>query len=253
MTERVESSPQKRTVAVVLCAGQGARMGAGQNKVFLSLAGAPVAAHAIGAFERSPLVDETLVVGRADELERLRKDVVARYGFAKVSGVLAGGSSRHQSEERALDALRGRITAGEIGAVMIHDGARPLVTTHEIARLMVAVRALPQPGGALLVTPLAADERVARVGEDSVVERIFAPDELARAQTPQGFDARTLLAAYDRARRAGFEGTDTASVVEAVGAPVVTVLGDETNIKVTTPDDLLRAEAILRARGGAAL
>lgn len=253
MTERVESSPQERTVAIVLCAGQGARMGAGQNKIFLSLAEAPVAAHAIGAFERSPLVDETLVVGRADELERLRKDVVARYGFAKVSGVLAGGSTRHQSEERALDTLRGRITAGEIGVVMIHDGARPLVTTDEIARLVVAVRALPQPGGALLATPLAADEHVARVGEDSVVDRVFAPDELARAQTPQGFAARTLLAAYEHARREGFEGTDTASVVEAVGAPVVIVLGDETNIKVTTTDDLLRAEAILRARGGAAL
>ena len=242
-----------RTVAIVLCAGQGARMGAGQNKIFLSLAVAPVAAHAVGAFARSPLVDEILVMGRADELDRLREEIVARYGFAKVSGVLAGGESRHQSEERALDALRARIVAGEIDLVMIHDGARPLTTLDDIARLVAAVRALPQPGGALLATPLTPDERIARVGADGVVEQVFAPDALARAQTPQGFEARTLLAAYDRARRAGFEGTDTASVVEVAGAPVVIALGDEENIKVTTPDDLLRAEATLRARGASAL
>ena len=242
-----------RTVAIVLCAGQGARMGATQNKIFLPLAGAPVAARAIAAFERSPLVDEIIVVAHPDELGRIREEIIARYGFAKVSAVLAGGASRHQSEERALDALRARIESGEIGLVMIHDGARPLTTTEAIARLAAAVRALPQPGGALLVTPLEADERVARVGADGVVEQVFAAAELARAQTPQGFDARTLLAAYDRAQRDGFEGTDTASVVEAIGAPVAVVTGDEDNIKVTTPDDLLRAEATLRARGGAAL
>lgn len=254
MTESARPPTPGRTVAIVLCAGQGARMGAGQNKIFLSLAGAPVAAHAVGAFERSPLVDEILVMGRADELARLREEIVARYGFAKVSGVLAGGSSRHQSEERALDALRERIMAGEIGVVMIHDGARPLVTTDDIARLVAAVRSqTPQPGGALLVAPLAPDERIARVGVGGVVEQVFTTGQLARAQTPQGFDARILLAAYDHARREGFEGTDTASVVEAAGAQVVIALGDEDNIKVTTPDDLLRAEAILRARGGAAL
>ena len=228
-------------------------MGAAQNKVFLPLAGAPVAAHAVAAFERSPLVDEIVVVAHPDELGRIREEVVARYGFAKVSGVLAGGASRHQSEERALDALRERIMTGEIGLVMIHDGARPLTTPDAIARLVVAIRALPVPGGALLVTPLAPDERIAKVSADGVVEQVYAPTELARAQTPQGFDARMLLVAYDRARYESFEGTDTASVVEALGAPVAVVAGDEDNIKVTTPDDLLRAEATLRARGGVAL
>lgn len=253
MTVSAESSSRGKTLAIVLCAGQGARMGAAQNKIFLPLAGAPVAAHAIAAFERSPLVDEIIVVAHPDELERIREEIIARYGFVKVSGVLAGGASRHQSEERALDALRERIASGAVGLVMIHDGARPLTTADAIARLAAAVRALPQPGGALLVTPLAPDEHVARVGADGVIEQIYATTELARAQTPQGFDGRTLLAAYDRARRDGFEGTDTASVVEALGAPVAVAYGDEDNIKVTTPDDLLRAEATLRARGGAAL
>jgi 2-C-methyl-D-erythritol 4-phosphate cytidylyltransferase len=248
VTQGADAARQAKTLAIVLCAGQGSRMGAAQNKVFLPLAGAPVAAHAISAFQASTLVDEIIIVGHRDELARIREEIVAPYPFTKVSGALAGGASRHQSEERAMEALRERIMSGEIGLVMIHDGARPLITGAAIARLVAAVRALPQPGGALLATPVAPDERIARVGADGVVEQVFAAAELARAQTPQGFDARTLLAAYDRARREGFEGTDTASVVEATGAPVVIAPGDEENIKVTTPDDLLRAEATLLAR-----
>ena len=249
MTQSAETRQRGRTLAVVLCAGQGARMGATQNKIFLLVGGAPVAAHAIGAFQRSPLVDDIIVMARPDELARIREEIVARYALTKVSGVYSGGASRHQSEERALEVARERIMSGEIDLIMIHDGARPLIAPDAIARLADTVRSLPQPGGALLATPLASDERIARIGADGRVERVFASAELARAQTPQGFDARTLLAAYDLARGDGVEGTDTASVVEASGAPVVLVSGDEANIKVTTPDDLLRAEATLRARG----
>ena len=237
-----------KTLAIVLCAGQGSRMGATQNKIFLPLAGQPVGARAIAAFQRSPLVDEIVVMAHPDELARVRNEIVARHGFSRVSAVWAGGATRHQSEWRALDMLRPRIVSGELALVMIHDGARPVVSEVEIARLVSAIQALPQPGGALLATPLASGERIARIGPNGVVEQVFASGELARAQTPQGGDARTLLAAYDQAQRTGFEGTDTASVIEAFGAPVVVVAGDERNIKVTTPDDLLRAEATLRAR-----
>jgi 2-C-methyl-D-erythritol 4-phosphate cytidylyltransferase len=239
-----------KTLAIVLCAGQGSRMGATQNKVFLRLAGESVAAHAIRVFEHSPLVDEIVVVAHPDERERMRAEIVIPGAFVKVSDVVAGGASRHQSEERALDALRGRIVSGEIALVMIHDGARPLTTGDEIARLIAAVRGLAQPGGALLATPIAPDEHIALVAADGTLARVFTADEVARAQTPQCFDARTLLAAYDRARRVGFEGTDTASVVEAAGALVALAAGDEANIKVTTPDDLLRAAATLRTRTG---
>ncbi|HET9111596.1 MAG TPA: 2-C-methyl-D-erythritol 4-phosphate cytidylyltransferase [Ktedonobacterales bacterium] len=240
---------QGQTLAIVLCAGQGSRMGAAQNKIFLPLAGMPVGARAIGVFQDSPLVDEILVMAHPLEVQRVREELIAPYHFAKVSGVAAGGASRHQSEERALEVVRERIASGDIGLVMIHDGARPLVTGHEIARLVTAIRASPRPGGALLATRVAPDERIAQVGADGLLEHVFSAGELARAQTPQGFDALALLAAYDHARREGIEGTDTASVVEAAGGLVVVVAGDEANLKVTTPDDLLRAEAILRARG----
>lgn len=243
---------QGKTLAIVLCAGQGSRMGVGQNKVFLPLAGIPVGARAIAAFQAAPLVDEIVVVGRLDELERIRQELIAPYSFTKVSATLAGGATRHQSERQALEALRPRIMSDEIALVMIHDGARPLVSGDEIARLVATVRGLLRPGGALLATPLAADEHIARVSPDGVADgavvQLFAAGELARAQTPQGFEARMLLAAYDRAERERFEGTDTASVVEAAGGLVIVVSGDAANLKVTTPDDLLRAEAILRER-----
>jgi 2-C-methyl-D-erythritol 4-phosphate cytidylyltransferase len=166
--------------------------------------------------------------------------------------VIPGGASRHQSERRALDALRGRIEAGEIEIVLLHDGARPFVTADEIARVVDAAR---RHGAAILAAPLAPDELLLEVAPDGTPQVIAAPEELMRAQTPQAFAARTLLAAYDRAHAAGFEGTDTAASVERLGQQVAAVPANRANpnanLKITTPDDLLRAEALLREDAGA--
>jgi 2-C-methyl-D-erythritol 4-phosphate cytidylyltransferase len=233
---------QGRTVAVILCAGQGTRMGAAGNKVFLPLGGKPLLAHAIAAFERAPTVDEILLVAHPREVEQCRA-LAARYHPRKVIGVVAGGASRHQSEQCALDALRERIDAGAVGMILIHDGARPFVTPDTIARL---IRAAREVGGALLATPLAPDEVVAQVSDQGEVTTIFPTREVWRAQTPQAFAASILLEAYDSAASEGYEGTDTASVVERVGQPVQVVPGSPRNIKITTPGDLARAAMMLR-------
>jgi 2-C-methyl-D-erythritol 4-phosphate cytidylyltransferase len=148
----------------------------------------------------------------------------------------------------ALNALRPRIAAGEIEIVMIHDGARPLVTPEEITRLTQAVRDLPEPGGALLTASVAASDEIGEIDPDGTLTRVFAGADLARAQTPQAFHAALLLDAYDRGAADGFDGADTASTVERLGAPVVSVAGSDENLKLTTPDDLARAEAIIQAR-----
>src|SRR5262245_25350021 len=93
-----------RTVAVVLCAGQGTRIGAGRNKVVLPLAGRPILAHTLEACERSEAVDDVLLVAHPDECEFCRREIVARFGLGTVGAVVAGGATRHQSEERALEA-----------------------------------------------------------------------------------------------------------------------------------------------------
>jgi 2-C-methyl-D-erythritol 4-phosphate cytidylyltransferase len=238
------------TVTVILCAGQGARMRASRNKVFLPLLGRPLIAYTLAAFEQASAVDEILLVAHPDEVSYFAREVIPGVGASKVSYVIAGGATRHQSEQSALEALRERITAGEIALVMIHDGARPLVTPAEIDQLAEVARA---GVGAILVTPVAASETLLETHSGGEIALVEAPEELGRAQTPQAFDARLLLAAYDRAREDGFEGTDTASALERLDYAIRAVEGSDENIKVTTPDDLLRAETILRARQGSPL
>jgi len=229
-------------VAVVLGAGQGTRMGAGHNKVLLTLRGKPILVHALAAFEQTPQVTETLLVAHPDE-EAMCRELVAEYGLAKVAAVIPGGVTRHQSEDCALDWLRPRIEVGEIALVLVHDGARPLITPDEIAELITATATT---GGALLAA--APDETLFQLDDEGNVMRTWPSDELALAQTPQAFDARRLLAAYDAARADGFDGSDTAASFERAGGQVRVVIGPPTNLKITTPDDLLRAEALLASR-----
>jgi 2-C-methyl-D-erythritol 4-phosphate cytidylyltransferase len=229
-------------VAIVLGAGQGSRMGGERNKMFLPLADTPVLVHALSAFERTPEVAEIVLVAHPREVEVCEREIVWRYALGKVRAVIAGGNSRHQSEAHALAHLRPRILAGEVGVILIHDGARPLVTPDEIARVIAAARAT---GGALLASAVAPEETILEVAPDGAVTRHYLSAELARAQTPQGFVATLLLRAYDEAAVTGYEGTDTAASVERIGHAVAIVTGSERNLKITTPDDLLRAEALL--------
>ncbi len=235
--------PEALTVAVVLGAGQGTRMGVDRNKIFLPLAGKPILAHALAALSSSPAVDEVLLVAHPNEVATCQRDIVRRYDLARVSAVIAGGASRHQSEDRALAHLRPRIEAGAIAIVLVHDGARPFVTVDDIDRLISAAR---DTGGAMLATPAPADETIAELDDSGAIVGIIDNAGLWRAQTPQAFDAATLLAAYDLARRDGFAGTDTASSYERLGCVVRVVPGSPSNIKVTTPEDLARVEWMLR-------
>lgn len=234
----------QRTVAVILCAGQGRRMGTPQNKVYLPLAGRPLLAHTLAAFEHSAEVTDILLIAHPDELDQLRL-IANESGAHKVIGVECGGETRHQSETCALEALRPQIERGKVAVVLIHDGARPLVPTTDIDALARVARA---HGAALLATPLTPGEVVVEVGADGHVAAWVDPDCLWRAQTPQAFEARELLLAYDEARDAGFEGTDTAATYERRGHRVRVVPGSRHNFKVTTPDDLIRAETRLAHR-----
>lgn len=237
-----EQSAAAGVVAVVLCAGQGTRMGASQNKVFLPLAGKPLVVHAIEALAGSLEVGRVLLVAHPNEVEYVRREIVERFAVRGVMGVIAGGSTRHQSEMRALETLRQQVDVGQVDIILIHDGARPMVTREDIARLVAAAR---ETGGALLATPVAASEAVARLAEDGGIAEVYTSGALWRAQTPQAFAAQRLLAAYDRASAEGFEGTDTAASYERLGYPVRVVAGDARNLKVTTPEDLARAERLL--------
>ena len=220
-------------------------MRAAQNKVFLPLVGKPLLVYTLEALSSAREVDEILLVAHANERAYCEDEIVRRYNFSCVSGVIAGGATRHQSEERALEALRSRIEDGAVDVVLIHDGARPFVPTDEVEAL---VREARQFGGALLATPVGHDEGIVRMDDTKVAVEALPAGELWRAQTPQAFEARALLAAYDAARRDGFEGTDTAASFERSGRAVHILAGSGENFKVTTPHDLVRAQRIVRER-----
>lgn len=230
------------TVAVVLGAGQGTRMGAERNKVLLALGDRPILAHALAAFERAPVVDEIVLVAHPREVEECRA-LAAREELRKVAGVIAGGATRHQSEWCALSLLRKRIEAGQVGTVLIHDGARPFVSPRAIAAVTRAAR---RAGGALLALPLDTSEVVVTADPEGAISQVFEAGRLWRAQTPQAFRACELLAAYKDAARDGYEGTDTAASFERAGGVVRVVRGSPRNLKITTPADLARAITLLQ-------
>lgn len=236
-------SPTGRAVAVLLCAGQGTRMGAPQNKVFLTLSGEPLLAFSTRAFVAAPSIDEVLFVAHPDEIGRVRREIANVYAAAKTRDVVSGGATRHQSEERALAALRPDIEARQVDVVLIHDAARPFVRPEDIESLVVAARSCR---AALLASPVRKDEVIARIGPDGALLAALDSRELFRAQTPQAFEAGVLLTSFNQAQLDGYEGTDTASSVERVGQAIHVITGVDGNFKVTTPKDLLRAEASLR-------
>jgi len=234
----------QRVVSVVLCAGQGKRVGHHLNKILLPIEGQPLFLYSVKVFERCPAVDEILLVGAAKEKEQLSKSV-QQAQCRKVQHIIQGGNTRHASEYNALQFLRKRIENGEIEIVLIHDGARPLISVAQVNQIIEKARDV---GGAILAVPLEEEERIVQViGEQRNIQQGFSQgDQIWKAQTPQAFHASLLLQAYDQAAREQMQGTDTASVLEHFGYAVAVVEGNSTNLKVTTAYDLFHAERLIR-------
>ncbi|MFQ6038335.1 MAG: 2-C-methyl-D-erythritol 4-phosphate cytidylyltransferase [Candidatus Aminicenantales bacterium] len=217
-----------RVTAIVAAAGEGRRFGA--PKQFAPLRGKPVLEWCLDAFEAARSVDEIILV-LADEA--LGGDLVKKY--RKVSAVTRGGNTRHESVFAGLC----RADEKETALVLVHDGARPLVTPGLIERV---IRGAREKGNAIPVVPV--PDTVKRV-EAARVIRTEERKHLFQSQTPQGFSPSLLKKAFLQAEREGFFGTDEAALVERTGHPVYVVQGDPRNIKITTPEDIKIAEALL--------
>lgn len=220
--------------AVVVAAGRSTRLG--HDKLFVGVAGAEVLAWALRAFEESSEVGEIALVLNASNADRGRA-LVAAAGFSKVRHFCIGGARRQDSVRAGLAALAG------CEWVAIHDGARPLVTPDLIARGLAAARAT---GAAIPGVPLKDTVKVVR--PDGTAELVAAtPDRsaLRAIQTPQVFRYELIVDAY---RRAPGEVTDDAALLEVLGHPVVVYPGAYDNLKITTADDLVVAEALLLRR-----
>ena len=251
----------RKVTAVIVAAGSARRMG-GINKQYAELAGIPVLARSVAAFDNDPFVDEIVIVARSGEEDRCRRDIVEKYGFSRVSAVIPGGAERHDSVRSALgvvfggaagreagscgaevsDVGGGRYDGRDAGLVLVHDGARPLVPRTVIDAVIDGCAAR---GAAIPAVSVKDTIKQIHLSDNGAVVSFTPERSLLRAvQTPQGFDAALLMRAYD-ACAPDTAVTDDASLVEALGAPVYIVDGDEMNIKITTPSDLGRAEQLL--------
>ena len=225
-----------RVVALIPAAGHGRRMGGEKPKAFLSLGGLPILAHTLQRFEDCPRVDEVLPLVPPGKALDWAEEIVRRSGLKKVSRIVPGGPERQESVYRGLRAIQGKADR-----VLIHDGVRPFVPPWLIRRVLSAT-----PERKAVVVALPADETIKEGSAEYEVVRTVDRRGLWMIQTPQSFDFALILRAHEEARKEGFLGTDDASLVERLGIPVKILPGSRFNIKITTPEDLILAEAILK-------
>ncbi len=216
---------------VIVAAGRSARMG-GIDKTFAPLLGRPLVAHTLDRFESSSLVGQIVLVLAEDSLERGRELVEDR-GYSKVAHVCAGGARRQDSVRNGLELL------DPCEWVMVHDGARPCL---DDAMLRRGLEAAAECGSAVAGVPV--KDTIKRVSADKMVAETPDRSLLWAAQSPQVFRYDILLEAH---RTCTQDVTDDAAMVESLGHPVKMFLGAYENIKVTTADDLIIAEAFLKA------
>ncbi len=219
--------------AIVVAAGKSERMGAGTDKAFLSLVNKPVVAWSLLAFERCPDVDKIVLVVRKDQLVA-SKAVVQMFGISKIHAIVAGGARRQDSVQAGLKACD-----IDTRHVIVHDGARPCVSSEAISEIVKAVKR----SGAVTFGRRITDT-VKRVDRGSMVVATEDRDRLWAVQTPQAFQIKILREAYNALGKTDI--TDDCLAVELNGGQVKIVENRRPNIKITTVEDLQIAGALLR-------
>jgi 2-C-methyl-D-erythritol 4-phosphate cytidylyltransferase len=226
----------KRIAALIPAAGSGRRMGGAIPKPFLLLGAREILARTLDVFEACGAIHEVWIIVAPEHTTFCQQAIVERYGFQKVKGVVTGGATRQESVWYGLQRL-----GGNVDLVVVHDGVRPFVTD---TMLNDTIHQAALYGAAITAVPV--KDTLKRVSETGDVEATVPRDRLWRVQTPQAFLRHLLQAAFLYAWDRGVMATDEAGLLESFGKNVKVVLGLESNIKVTTPDDLLFAENVLR-------
>lgn len=223
--------------AIVLAAGKGTRMNSKIQKQFLEVEGKPVIYYSLKCFQESPLIRDIILVTGEESLSYCKEEIVKRFGFSKVKKVTAGGKERYDSVYAGLCAC------DNTDYVLIHDGARPFVTEEILERTCFAVK---ETGACVVGMPVKDTIKIS--DRNKMVESTPAREKVWLVQTPQAFRYSLIKESYESIRCKDMNGiTDDAMIVEQEsGVKVALVHGSYENLKITTPEDLIIAEAFLR-------
>jgi len=221
--------------AIIAAAGMSNRMKSKINKQFININGKPILAHTLEKFQRCKYVDEIIVVAREDEINYCKKEIVKRFGFNKVTKIVRGGKERQDSVYNGILALNGKTDI-----VVSHDGARPFV---KVKNIVDSIRGAVKYGACVIGTPV---KDTIKVVKDENIDHTPKRDVLWAAQTPQTFKKEILMEGYKKAIEDNFVGTDDSVLVERLGINVKMIMGSYENIKITTPEDIIIAESMLK-------
>ncbi|MDD2401476.1 MAG: 2-C-methyl-D-erythritol 4-phosphate cytidylyltransferase [Clostridia bacterium] len=225
--------------ALILCAGQGKRIGGCISKQFIEISGHPLIAYTVKKFQEHPLIDNIVLVTREEYIKYCQKDIVEKYGFTKVINIVSGGEERQDSVYSGLQNLDDTTSW-----VVVHDGVRPLISLQTIDNVL---KVAFEKKAAVVGVP--AKDTIKIINPDFTVQGTPPRQSLWHVQTPQVFEKKLILKAYTEAKLSGLRGTDDASLVENMGVEVHMVRGEYENIKVTTPEDLMFIQGKVKLDG----
>lgn len=220
--------------AIILAAGRSTRMK--EDKIFLELLGKPVLYHSIKPFEEHKNIEEIIIVTRAENRKRI-ESIIKQYDLKKIRNVIEGGETRQDS------AYEGVKAANKTEIILIHNAANPLIKEKEITNLL---KAIEKYGAAAIGYP--AKDTIKSTDSKNFATKTLNRKNLWQMQTPQGMRYEIALQAFEQAYKDNFTGTDDASLAERLGYKVKLVECSRENIKITYPEDLKFAEAILKSR-----
>lgn len=223
--------------AVIVAGGSGSRMQSDTTKQMMPLCGKPVIVHTLEAFQASDYIDEIVLVAKEDELTRYR-ELLDQYEITKVTKMVVGGQTRQDSVMAGFEAI-----SEKADFVAIHDGARPLILPEQIKQIVLAAF---EYKAATAATPATDSAKEANIS--AMIDRTVDRQSLWMVQTPQVFYANLYRAAAYTARKDKFVGTDDTQLAEHAGFSAKLVNIGYDNLKITTPIDLVKAEAILKYR-----
>ena len=227
----VKSAQNSGVPVIVVAGGSSTRMG--QNKLLIKVGGIPVLARTLKAFQQCDAVSNIILVAAKDTVLEYQK-LCDNYMISKVTDIVEGGSNRQESVLNGIKQLK-----SDDELVLIHDAARPMVNQEIITRVIDGLNEFNA-----VIPVVKVKDTIKQIDSNGVVVKTVNRENLVQVQTPQGVKVKEYLCAIEGKDLNNF--TDDASIFEAVDEMVLTVEGDYKNIKITTPEDVLVAEAFLK-------